>query len=244
MVKLGVNIDHVATLRNARGESFPDPIQAALVAEENGADGITAHLREDRRHIRDNDILELKAAIKTRLNLEMANTGEMVAIACKLRPYMVTLVPERREELTTEGGLNVLGNLDSLQRSTALLKDAGILVSLFVEPSENQIAASAQTGAEFVELHTGKYAHAYTAGSPKEELGRLIQAADQSKELGLQVNAGHGLNYENTLDILVIPHLVELNIGHSLISESVFTGLGSAVGRMKALISVPASSPV
>lgn len=237
MALLGVNIDHVATLRNARGGSYPDPLTAALIAEANGADGITAHLREDRRHIRDADIQALKAQIKTRLNLEMANTPEMVNIALNAKPYMVTLVPERRQELTTEGGLDVIRSLVSLKESTDRLQAAGIKVSLFIDPDLRQLEASRQTGAAIVEFHTGTYCEAFGGPHQASALEALMKAAEQAVDWGIEVNAGHGLNYENVQPVLAMPGLVELNIGHSIIAESVFTGLGSAVSRMKALIS-------
>jgi pyridoxine 5-phosphate synthase len=237
MALLGVNIDHVATLRNARGGSYPDPLTAALIAEANGADGITAHLREDRRHIRDADIQALKAQIKTRLNLEMANTPEMIEIALNAKPYMVTLVPERRQELTTEGGLDVIRSLARLKESTDRLQAAGIKVSLFIDPDLRQLEASRQTGAAIVEFHTGTYCEAFGGPRQSSALEALMKAAEQAVDWGIEVNAGHGLNYENVQPVLAMPGLVELNIGHSIIAESVFTGLGSAVSRMKALIS-------
>lgn len=237
MALLGVNIDHVATLRNARGGSYPDPLTAALIAEAHGADGITAHLREDRRHIRDEDIQALKAQIKTRLNLEMANTPEMVEIALQAKPYMVTLVPERRQELTTEGGLDVVRYLDSLKESTTKLQTAGIKVSLFIDPDLRQLEASRQTGAAIVEFHTGTYCEAFGGPEQAKTLAALMKAAEQAVACGIEVNAGHGLNYDNVQPVLAMPGLVELNIGHSIIAESVFSGLASAVSRMKALIS-------
>jgi pyridoxine 5-phosphate synthase len=237
MAKLGVNIDHVATLRNARGTRYPDPVQAALVAEEYGADGITAHLREDRRHIRDEDMARLKAAIKTRLNMEMANTPEMLGIALNLKPYMVTLVPERREEITTEGGLDVIRYLDDLKKTVEALEMNNIRVSLFIDPDIVQVEASYRTGATLIEFHTGKYCEAFDEGRHQPELDALIKAAQACIDLGIEVNAGHGLHYENVGPILQIPQLNELNIGHSLIAEAVFSGIGPAVRRMKDLIS-------
>ncbi len=237
MALLGVNIDHVATLRNARGGSYPDPLTAALIAEAHGADGITAHLREDRRHIRDEDIQALKAQIKTRLNLEMANTPEMVEIALQAKPYMVTLVPERRQELTTEGGLDVVRYLDSLKESTTKLQAAGIKVSLFIDPDLRQLEASRQTGAAIVEFHTGTYCEAFGGPEQAKTLNTLMMAAEQAVTCGIEVNEGDGLNYDNVQPVLAMPGLVELNIGHSIIAESVFSGLASAVSRMKALIS-------
>ncbi len=236
MAQLGVNIDHVATLRNARGGVLPDPVEAALVAEANGADGITAHLREDRRHIRDADMKALKQKIATRLNMEMANTDEMVGIALALKPYMVTLVPERRQELTTEGGLDVISNLASITKSAHQLQAAGIKVSLFIDADMAQVEASKQSGAGIVEFHTGPYCEAFDMPSAPDKLALLMQAARRSVELNIEVNAGHGLNYENVGPILALPGLVELNIGHSIISEAVLSGLGPAVARMKELI--------
>jgi pyridoxine 5-phosphate synthase len=238
MVSLGVNIDHVATLRNARGGDYPDPIAAALLAEENGADGITAHLREDRRHIKDADLKNLKAAISTRLNMEMANTDEMVAIALQLKPYMVTLVPERREEVTTEGGLDVLRFESAIWANTRRLQDAGILVSLFITPELVQIEASKRTGAELIEFHTGPYCEAFRHQQqvPSLELSSLLEGAKTCQALGLRVNAGHGLNVDNVHPILAMAGLEELNIGHSLIGDAIYMGLGEAVRRMKQLI--------
>lgn len=236
MAKLGVNIDHVATVRNARGGAFPDPVKAALAAEKHGADGITAHLREDRRHITDQDMERLKAEIATRLNMEMAATGEMTGIACRLKPYMCTLVPERREELTTEGGLDVATHLSTLKPVIARLQDAGILVSLFIDPNTAQVEASKASGATIVEFHTGRYCE-HTGNARNAELQKLIQAAQLSVDLDIEVNAGHGLNYENVKPILALPKLNELNIGHSIVSEALFAGFGQAVRQMKDLIS-------
>ncbi len=239
MISLGVNIDHVATVRNARGGVEPDPIQAALLAEAYGADGITVHLREDRRHIKDADLHQLKDKVKTRLNLEMAATPEMVDIALEIRPFMVTLVPERREEITTEGGLNVAGMKDNLKTVVSRLQNAGIPVSLFIEPDPDQIRASKETGAQYVELHTGEYANAWVQGGPAKAEGPLhdlYKGGALCGELGLKVNAGHGLNYDNLKPVLNIPGLDELNIGHSIISRAIFTGLGPAVAEMKQLI--------
>lgn len=237
MALLGVNIDHVATLRNARGGIVPDPIAAALISEANGANGITAHLREDRRHIKDADMTALKQKIGTRLNMEMANTDEMVSIAISLKPYMVTLVPERRQELTTEGGLDVIGHLKSLQENTKKLQDAGIKVSLFIDADIQQVEASKTSGATIIELHTGPYCEAFGSSTQAAKLELLMKAAAHAVDLGIEVNAGHGLNYENVKPILALPGLVELNIGHSIVSEAVFSGLGPAVKRMKELIS-------
>jgi pyridoxine 5-phosphate synthase len=234
MLKLGVNIDHVATLRQARYRGMdrgePDPVAAAVTCVQAGAHGITAHLREDRRHIIDRDLSALRSAIKTRLNLEMANIPEMVEIALRVKPDIVCLVPERREELTTEGGLDVAGNLASLEETRRTLNGAGIEVSLFIDPTPKQVDASAQIGAQFIELHTGAYAEAFhEKRSRNVELERLVAAARQAKSSGLRVNAGHGLNTENVPLIHIVPHLEELNIGHSIISRAVFTGLETAV---------------
>jgi pyridoxine 5-phosphate synthase len=238
MTSLGVNIDHVATLRNARGGDFPSPVEAALIVEAYGADGVTAHLREDRRHIRDDDIFALKRRIKTRLNLEMAATPEMVAFAVALKPAMVTLVPERREELTTEGGLDVVKFEEPLRAAVKTLSEAGIRVSLFIEPKPEQLDASKAVAAFAVELHTGEYANGFLKGPSfsTPALKYLIEAGRYCRDLGLAVNAGHGLTYENVQPVLAIPGLVELNIGHNIIARAVFTGLGSAVQEMKALI--------
>lgn len=237
MTQLGVNIDHVATVRNARGGEAPNPVVAALLAEKYGADGITAHLREDRRHIKDEDMRLLKEQIATRLNMEMANTDEMVKIALQLKPYMVTLVPERRQELTTEGGLDVISNLSALKENTKRLQDAGILVSLFIDASTAQVEASKQSGATIVEFHTGPYCEAFGTPEQQTKLDLLMAAARRCGEIQLEVNAGHGLNYDNVKPILALPGLVELNIGHSIIAEAIFSGLPQAVRRMKTLIS-------
>lgn len=241
VLKLGVNIDHVATLREARyrgqAEGEPCPVAAALACETAGAHGITAHLREDRRHIIDRDIWRLREVIKTRLNLEMANAPEIIDIALRLKPDIVCLVPERRQEITTEGGLDVAGNEAALSETRRLMNDAGIEVSLFIAPDAAQIEASARTGAQFIELHTGQYAEKFSNTTHREqELQRLIQGAKQAHALGLKVNAGHGLNYENLHTLHQVPHLVELNIGHSIVSRAVFTGLASAVKDMLLLM--------
>jgi pyridoxine 5-phosphate synthase len=237
MLKLGVNIDHVATLREARyrgrGWGEPDPVAAALACEESGAHGITAHLREDRRHIQDRDVWKLRESIKTRLNLEMANSPEILAIALRLKPEITCLVPERRQEVTTEGGLEVASNLGPLTETRKRLNDAGIEVSLFIAPDAAQIDAAARCGSQFIELHTGAFAESFPHHREREaELDRLIAGARQAHALGLKVNAGHGLNYENLLMLLQVPHLVELNIGHSLVSRAIQTGLASAVTDM------------
>lgn len=234
-VRLGVNIDHVATVRNARGGVHPDPVRAAEEAIGAGADGITAHLREDRRHITDADITALTDLCRRfdrPLNLEMAVTDEMLAIALRHRPHAACLVPERREEVTTEGGLAVAGHEARIAPVVKALSDAGVRVSLFIEPSEDQVEAAAAVGAHVVEFHTGRYCHQ----SPAErsaEFDRLAAAAAQASILGLEVHAGHGLDYGTAAEVLAIPEIVELNIGHFLIGEAVFVGLGAAIGRMR-----------
>jgi pyridoxine 5-phosphate synthase len=236
-LRLGVNIDHVATIRNARGEGYPDPARAAEIAMAAGADGITAHLREDRRHIQDRDVWELRERIKTRLNLEMANVPEILGIALKLKPDIVCLVPERRAEVTTEGGLDVAGNWRSLAETRQKLNAAGIQVSLFITPDARQIKASGRVGAQYVELHTGAYAEQFAQKRERNlELERLIAAANLAHSLELKVNAGHGLNYQNVPLLHTVPHLVELNIGHSLISRAVTDGLTVAVRKMLKLL--------
>jgi pyridoxine 5-phosphate synthase len=241
MLKLGVNIDHVATLREARyrGRGFgePSPVEAARICEAAGAHGITAHLREDRRHIQDRDVFELREKITTRLNLEMANAPEIIGIALKVRPEIVCIVPERRLEVTTEGGLDVVAAEKSLAETRRKMNDAGIAVSLFIAPDEQQIAAAARTGSQFIELHTGAFAEHFGNEREREvELQRLIVGAQQAHALGLQVNAGHGLNLENLPALFRVPHLVELNIGHSLVSRAVFVGLEKAVQEMLAVM--------
>ena len=234
MLKLGVNIDHVATLRQARYRGMergePDPIAAALLCEQAGAHGITAHLREDRRHIIDRDIVALRKAIRTRLNFEMANAPEIVEIALAVRPDIVCLVPEKREEISTEGGLDVLGHEAALRETIRRMKESGIEVSLFVDPDLAQIEASARVGAHFIELHTGAYAEVFHQKAERNrELERLVAAAEQGYQVGLRINAGHGLNRENLPLLHVVPHLEELNIGHSIISRALFVGLEKAV---------------
>ena len=228
-ILLGVNIDHVATLRQARGTRYPDPIQAALVAEQAGADGITAHLREDRRHIQDRDIFLLKDILHTRLNMEMAVTDEMINLALKVQPYACCLVPEKREELTTEGGLDIAGNFNRMEWACVTLKEAGIEVSLFIDPDKNQIDAAVKAGAPVVELHTGCYAEAITLEQKNQELLRIKQAACYAHSAGLQVNAGHGLHFHNVEEICALPEIVELNIGHSIIAQALFSGLAQTV---------------
>src|SRR5271154_5137434 len=237
MLKLGVNIDHVATLREARyrGRGFgePNPVEAARICEVAGAHGITAHLREDRRHIQDRDVWELREKIETRLNLEMANTPEIISIALKVRPEIICIVPERRLEVTTEGGLDVVAAEKSLTETRMKMNDAGIEVSLFIAPDKKQIEAGARVGSQFIELHTGAFAESFgDERKRKVELQRLISGAEQAHALGLKVNAGHGLNYENLPALFRVPHLVELNIGHSIVSRAVLVGLETAVKEM------------
>ncbi len=235
-ILLGVNIDHVATLRQARGMLYPEPVQAALVAEQAGADGITAHLREDRRHIQDRDIYLLKEMLHTRLNMEMAVTDEMINLAVKIQPYACCLVPEKREELTTEGGLDVLGSLERMQSACDKLRAASIEVSLFIDPDEAQIDAAVKVGAPVVELHTGCYALAKTPEQQAKELSRIRQAALYAHSAGLQVNAGHGLHFYNVEAICAIPEIVELNIGHAIIAQAIFSGLAQTVKDLKHLM--------
>ena len=237
MLKLGVNIDHVATLREARyrgrEQGDPDPVAAALACEAAGAQGITAHLREDRRHIQDRDVWRLREVIQTRLNLEMANVPEIAAIALRLKPDIICLVPERRQEVTTEGGLDVAANVKSLTDTREKMNDAGIEVSLFIAPDPPQIEAAARTGSQFIELHTGAFAETFHTEKQRDgELERLIFGARLAHGLGLKVNAGHGLNYQNLFFLHRVPHLVELNIGHSIVSRAVTIGLPGAVREM------------
>lgn len=232
---LGVNIDHVATLRNARGVAYPDPVQAAAVAEQGGADGITIHLREDRRHIVDRDVEMLAETLQTRMNLEMAMTDEMVAIACRIKPVYVCLVPEKREELTTEGGLDVAGQISRTRDVVTQLTGAGIQVSLFIDADTRQLEAAREVGAPLVELHTGHYAEV-SGQAQQDALLQLRKSAREAKALGLTVNAGHGLHYHNTAEIAAIPEFYELNIGHAIIARSVFTGLEQAVKEMKQIL--------
>ncbi|MGN6375891.1 MAG: pyridoxine 5'-phosphate synthase [Sphingomonas sp.] len=232
-LRLGVNIDHVATVRNARGSGYPDPVRAALLAAQAGADGITAHLREDRRHITDADIARLSAELPVPLNLEMAATDEMLGIALRHVPHAACIVPEKREELTTEGGLDAAGQFDRLAPMVAALKQAGVRVSLFIEPDAAQIDAAIRLGAPVVELHTGKYAE--LDGAPRaDELRRLADAAALAAKNGIEVHAGHGLTYDNVAPIAAIPQVRELNIGHFLIGEAIFVGLADSVRRMRA----------
>jgi pyridoxine 5-phosphate synthase len=259
MLKLGVNIDHVATLREVRyrrrGQGEPSPVEAARLCEAAGAHGITAHLREDRRHIQDCDVWQLREVVKTRLNLEMALVPEIIDIALRLKPDIVCLVPERRLEVTTEGGLDVVANEEAVGETRKKMNDAGVEVSLFIAPDERQVEAAARTGSQFIELHTGAFAEEFQAGRasrvegrepdaapstldarPSTELPRLIAGANQAHALGLKVNAGHGLNYENLPALHRVPHLVELNIGHSIISRAVSVGLDQAVKEMLRLM--------
>lgn len=233
MLSLGVNIDHIATLRQARRTVEPDPVAAAVIAELAGADGITVHLREDRRHIQDRDVRLLRQTVRTHLNLEMAATEEMVAIALEVKPDYVTLVPERREEITTEGGLDVAGQVSRLRDVVGQLQGSGIPVSLFIDPDPTQVAAAAQVGARWVELHTGRYAEASSAAQRQVELDHLEKASQQALQLGLRVNAGHGLTYWNVGPVARIPGMEELNIGHSIISRAVLVGLDRAVREMR-----------
>lgn len=235
-ILLGVNIDHIATLRNARGTCYPDPVHAAEVAERAGADGITIHLREDRRHINDRDVEILKHTIQTRMNLEMAVTDEMLAIAEKTQPEFCCLVPEKREELTTEGGLNVAGNLPRITTACSRLASAGILVSLFIDADKKQIDAAVAAGAPFIEIHTGQYAEAKNAQDQQRELGILLEGIRYADSKGLKVNAGHGLHYHNVKPIAAIPELYELNIGHAIIARAAFDGLAKAVTDMRKLM--------
>ena len=236
MIRLGVNIDHVATLRQARGTRYPDPVEAARAAEQAGADSITLHLREDRRHIQERDVELLKSLLQTRMNLEMAVTDAMVAYAVRVRPEDCCLVPERRQELTTEGGLDVAGNVGKITDACRRLADAGVRVSLFVDAEPEQIEAAAKAGAPAIEIHTGRYADAIDAEARGDELGRIELAAQQGLALGLQVNAGHGLNYHNVQAVAALPGIAELNIGHAIVARAVFTGLAEAVREMKRLM--------
>src|SRR5262245_47691638 len=241
MLKLGVNIDHVATLREARyrgrNTGEPDVLSAALACEAAGAHGITAHLREDRRHIQDRDVQALRAQIRTRLNLEMANSPEIIQIALALKPDIVCIVPERRQEVTTEGGLEVAARLEAITETRKRMNDAGVEVSLFISPDPVQVKAAAHSGAQFIELHTGSFAEAFSNPAHREsELSRLIAASDTGHSLGLRINAGHGLNYQNLPALFRVPHLVELNIGHSIVSRAVTVGLGQAVAEMLKLL--------
>ncbi|EXD36465.1 pyridoxine 5'-phosphate synthase [Acinetobacter sp. 479375] len=233
---LGVNIDHVATLRQARGTTYPDPVQAALVCEQAGAEGITLHLREDRRHIQDDDVRRMRPLLKTHMNLEMAVTDEMVEFAKEIQPHHVCFVPERRQEVTTEGGLDVVGQFEKVKAATQALAEIGCEVSLFIDADLAQIDAAIACGAPTIELHTGAYADAANDDEQQAELARIIQGAEYAANKGLIVNAGHGLNLENVALIAAIPQIHELNIGHSIIADSIFVGLTKAVQQMKAAI--------
>jgi pyridoxine 5-phosphate synthase len=236
MIKLGVNIDHIATVRQARGGDMPSVLEAALIAEKNGADGITVHLREDRRHIQDHDVFVLRETLRTSLNLEMAVSPEIVDIALRLNPDQVTLVPERRQELTTEGGLDVVANKAAVEKAVSALAQTGINVSLFIDPEQAQINAVREVGAPCIEFHTGEYANAQKRGDVDAQFFRLLTAVEYAHAKGLVINAGHGLDYNNVKRIVTIPHLHELNIGFSIISRALFTGLGEAVKEMKRLL--------
>lgn len=233
---LGVNVDHVATLRQARGTNYPDPVYAASVAEHAGADGITVHLREDRRHIQDRDIYLLKQTLHTRMNFEMAVTDEMLDIACDVKPTFCCLVPEKREELTTEGGLDVAGQQDKINSAVERLANAGIQTSLFIDADKTQIDAAVLSKATYIEIHTGQYAEAETETVQQQELARLVEGIEYAHALGLKVNAGHGLNYFNVKPIAAIPEIIELNIGHAIIARAVIDGLDKAIRDMKRLM--------
>lgn len=235
-ILLGVNVDHIATLRQARGTNYPDPVYAASVAEHAGADGITVHLREDRRHIQDRDIYLLKQTLHTRMNFEMAVTDEMLDIACEVKPVFCCLVPEKRAELTTEGGLDVAGQQDKINAAVARLANAGIQTSLFIDADKNQIDAAALSKATYIEIHTGQYADSVTEEEQQQELARLIKGIEYAHALGLKVNAGHGLNYFNVKPIAAIPEIIELNIGHAIIARAAIDGLDKAVRDMKRLM--------
>lgn len=235
-IHLGVNVDHVATLRQARMTRYPDPLTAALIAEQAGADSITIHLREDRRHIQERDLELMQRSLLTRVNLEMAVTEPMLAIACNVSPSDCCLVPESREELTTEGGLDIVGHESRVQEACTALTAAGIRVSLFIDPEPAQVEASARVGAPVVELHTGAFADASSADEQAAEFERVRAAAEFARSLGLVVHAGHGLNYHNVMPVAAIPQIVELNIGHAIVAQAVFDGIATAVAKMKALM--------
>jgi len=235
-ILLGVNIDHVATIRQARGTRYPDPVYAALMAEQAGADSITLHLREDRRHIQDRDLRAMRGVLQTRMNLEMAVTEEMLSIACDIRPRDICLVPERREELTTEGGLDVIGQQARIAAACQTLAGAGMRVSLFIDPDEDQVEAARAVDAPVIELHTGAYADAEDEDLRQQELDRIRVASELADGIGLQVNAGHGLHYHNVQPVARIPQIRELNIGHAIIARSIFDGLSTAVIEMKRLM--------
>jgi pyridoxine 5-phosphate synthase len=235
-IDLGVNIDHVATLRNARGTTYPDPVQAAVLAEDAGADAITLHLREDRRHIKDADVEAIRPKILTRMNLESAVTAEMIDFACRIKPHDACLVPERRNEVTTEGGLDVIKYFSQVKAAVKQLQEQGIQVSLFIDAEAEQIKAAAETGAPVIELHTGRYADAITEADRSKELGRIKNGVVAGVKQGLKVNAGHGLHYTNVQAIAAIPDIAELNIGHAIVAHAVFVGWQNAVREMKAIM--------
>lgn len=235
-IYLGVNVDHIATLRQARGTSYPEPVHAAAVAEHAGADGITIHLREDRRHIQDRDVYLINHTVQTRLNLEMAVTEEMIKIACEIRPTFVCLVPESREELTTEGGLDVVGHKEKIAKAVEELTEAGIKVSLFIDADKEQIKAASDVKAPYIEIHTGHYADALDDEEQKQELADIIEGVEYADSLGIIVNAGHGLHYHNTAPIAAIPQIYELNIGHAIIARAAIDGLEKAVRDMKVIM--------
>lgn len=236
MIQLGVNIDHIATLRQARGTRYPSPVQAALAAESAGADAITLHLREDRRHIQDRDVEILRELLQTRMNLEMAVTDEMLAIALRINPQDVCLVPEKRQELTTEGGLDVVSHFENVKHACSVLGDAGIRVSLFINADKAQMEAAHKAGAPVVEIHTGHYADATTAALQQAEFDRIKESVTFGTALGLRVNAGHGLHYHNVQKIAAIPDMCELNIGHAIVAQALFVGMDQAVREMKTLM--------
>lgn len=235
-ILLGINVDHIATLRQARGTTYPDPVHAASVAEHAGADGITIHLREDRRHIQDRDVYVMKETLQTRMNLEMAVTDEMLTIACDVKPVFCCLVPEKREELTTEGGLDVAGQQDKINEAVNRLEQAGIQTSLFIDADKKQIDAAVTSKAPYIEIHTGHYADALTEAEQEKELARLIEGIEYAHQQGLKVNAGHGLTYFNVKPIAAIPEIIELNIGHAIIARAAIDGLEKAVRDMKQLM--------
>ena len=235
-IQLCVNVDHIATLRQARGGREPDPIEGAKICESNGADGITVHLREDRRHIQDEDVFSLKKVVRGKLNLEMALSEDIIDIAKRVLPDQITLVPEKREEITTEGGLDVAANMKKIRDVVREFHELGVIISLFVEPNRDTVAQSKETGTDFIEIHTGTYCNAASERDAGNEIQRIYEAAEYALEQGIRVNAGHGLNYVNIKPILKTPGLEELNIGHSMISRSVFTGLAAAVRDMVAII--------
>ena len=237
MVKLGVNVDHVATLRQARGTKYPDPVAAAALAELAGVDGITIHLREDRRHIQDRDLLLLRQTVQTRLNLEMAASSEMIDIALKVRPDMVTLVPEKREELTTEGGLDVIAHPEELTRAFEQLKEGGLVISFFIDPDGEQIRAAHAIGAPYVEIHTGLYCEAENQDKEDREFRRIAEGVKVAQDLGMKVNLGHGIDYFNVKRLATLEGIEEFSIGHSIISRAVFVGLQEAIREMRELIS-------